>query len=213
MSEFDDQPPYLVGRRRRLLAVTIVLFVIPATIIFGMIWGLGLAKSIEPSDAFIAEPTIVVPPFTFYGHQGDTLTPAVMADKVYVLHFFDPTCGEPCEPRLRALRDVQYAISRFKHFRLLSISVNPVPDRNALWMFGRQHSNYTGWHFADGSAQDVTAVMDGVALSGRTFALGSPEEAVLVDRKGMVRGYYLPTDSSGYRQIIDDIVYLLLDKE
>jgi cytochrome oxidase Cu insertion factor (SCO1/SenC/PrrC family) len=206
--EFHDAP-YRKGRRWRLAAATFVLFVVPATIVGGIIWGMGLLKAIEPSERFLVDPGTPIGDFTLYSHQGDTLTRETFIGKVWIAHAWSPDCGEPCEPRLRAVRDVQYALSKYKHLRLLSLSLEPEQPVGELWTTGRRFSNYAGWHFAGGTAANVTTVMDGVGLSGRTFALGSPVEVALIDPSGRPRGWYAPTDSSGYRDLINDAVYLL----
>lgn len=200
---------FLKGRRWRLLGAGFVLFVVPATIILGVLWGTGLLKAIEPSAEFVAEPGPPIGAYYLYSHQGDSLTLDVFAGKVWIAHAWDPACGEPCAPRLRAIRDVQYALSKYKHLRMLSLALEPGISQQELWNVGRRYSNYTGWHFAGGTPANVTAVMDGVGLSGRTFALGSPTEVALIDGQGRPRGWYLPTDSAGYRNLINDAVYLL----
>jgi hypothetical protein len=205
----DLDGPYQKGRRLRLLAAAFILFVVPATIIGGLLWGTGLLRNVEPSPVFIAEPGPPIDGYFLYSHQGDTLTAAVLRDKIWIAHAWNPDCGEPCAPRLKAVRDVQYALSKYKHLRLISLALEPDMPQESLWTVGRRYSNYAGWHFAGGTPANVTQVMDGVGLSERTFTLGSPLEVALIDGQGRPRGWYTPTDSAGYSNLINDAVYLL----
>ncbi len=186
-----------------------MLFFIPLSLILGMMWGFGLLRAINPSPLFIEAPERSVPDFTVYSHQGDTLSPADLKDKVWIAHFLRPECGEPCLSRIRQVRDVQYSVSKFKHFRLLSFSLDPIADRNAMWAFGRKYSNYPGWHFVYQDTARMMQVMGQLGFSGRNFALGSPEEVAVIDGEGRVRGYYNPMDSAGYSNLVNDIVLLL----
>lgn len=200
---------YLKGRRRRLLAAAFVLFVVPGTIIMGLLWGTGLLKAVVPSPEFVQEPGAPLTDYYLYSHQGDTLTPEVLEGKIWIAQAWHPDCGEPCVPRQKAVRDVQYALSKYKHLRLISLSLEPNTPQQELWTIGRRYSNYAGWHFAGGTPANVTRVMDGIGLSERTFALGSPMEVALMDQQGRPRGWYQPSDSAGYRNLINDAVYLL----
>lgn len=197
------------GRIGRLIAATFVLFFVPLTLILGMIWGFGLLRAIEPSSAFIASPDRQVGDFTVYSHQGDTLTPETLREKIWIAHFIRPGTEELFETPLRAVRDVQYAVSKYKHFRVMTFALEPVADQNAMWLVGRRYSNYPSWHFVYGDTAQISRTMDELGLNGRTFANGCPQEVALLDFQGRVRGYYTPTDSAGYSQLVNDIVLLL----
>ncbi|MFT7589744.1 MAG: protein SCO1/2 [Limisphaerales bacterium] len=174
-----------------------------------MLWGMDLLKKIEKSSVFIDQPTLTKPSFTVYSHQSDTLTDEKLDDIVYVAHFFDPTCEEPCLPRLRAIRDAQYAVSKFKHFRILSHCQQPVENQNQIWSFARKISNFPSWQFVYTDTSEIADLITDYGLSERNFAWGSPEDVALIDMQGNVRGYYNPVDSSGFRNLVNDIVYLL----
>ncbi len=213
MADTDPEPyspvPYRKGRVWRLIAASLVLFVVPATLILGMMWGFGLLRAIEPSPVYLAEPTRSTGSFTVYSHQGDTLTEAVLRDKIWIAHFIRPGCEEPCIAQIRAVRDVQYAVSKYKHFRVLTFSLDPIADRNAMWAIGRKFSNYPSWHFVYGDTALIRQNMDEIGLAGRSFAFGRPDEVALLDFEGKVRGYYNPVDSVGYRDLVNDIVLML----
>ena len=209
LSDPDAVNPSTKGRVWRLLAATFVLFFVPLTLILGMIWGFGLLRAIKPSSVYIQQPSIHTGAFTVYSHQGDTLTDEVLKDKVWIAHFIQPSCEEPCVAQIRAIRDIQYAVSKYKHFRVMTFSMEPIADRNAMWAIGRKYSNYPSWHFVYGDTSVIRKNMDQLELSRRNFTLGRPDDVALIDFEGNVRGYYNPVDSAGYSNLVNDIVLLL----
>ncbi len=208
-SDPSQSVPFYKGRGWRLLAATFVLFFVPLTLILGMMWGFGLLRAIEASTVFQQNPDHKSGSFTVYSHQGDTLTEDVLLQKAWIAHFIRPSCEEPCLAQMRAVRDVQYAVSKYKHFRVMSFSLDPIADRNEMWAIGRKFSNYPSWHFAYGDTAEIQRNMDEIGLSGRSFSWGRPDEVALIDFEGNVRGYYNPVDSAGYRDLVNDIVLLL----
>jgi cytochrome oxidase Cu insertion factor (SCO1/SenC/PrrC family) len=212
-SNTTPSQPRFGGRVWRLIAATFVLFFVPLTLILGMFWGFGLLRAIKPSPDFIAEPDRRAGQFLVHSHQGDTLNNEVLLEKAWIAHFINPLCEEPCLPQIRAVRDIQYAVSKYKHFRVMTFSLEPMEDRNALWSLGRRFSNYPSWHFVAGDTAQLRVLMNSLGLAGRPEQFGRPDDVALVDFEGRVRGWYNPADSVGYSHLVNDIVLLLRHDE
>ena len=198
------------GRRLRFFGALFIMLGVPATLTWILFAGFGeLNQFDEPTANFLADP-IEAPVFdTLFAHRGDTLTPEILEKKAYIAHFWDSGCDVPCEPTLNGLAEVAYAVSKYKHFRILSHNTQP-SDISEMWQIARRQTNRPAWHFVWGDTAQMSRLADDYGLMERSFVFGNnPREVALIDREGMIRGYYDPSDSIGYLNLVHDIVHLL----
>jgi len=97
----------------------------------------------------------------------------------------------------------------------VSITVNPEFDSaHVLQKYAEKYkANTSKWHFLTGSRAQITE------LAVKSFKLGSIEEPVfhsskfaLVDRQGLIRGYYDGVQPGEVSQLFTDITVLLKEK-
>lgn len=145
-----------------------------------------------------------VPAFALTDQNGNAFGLEDLEDKVWVAKFFFTSCSGPCPIMSANMADIytQFAEEESVHF--VSVTVDPAtdtPERLAEYA-AVYDANPERWHFLTG---DLDIISD-LALEG--FKLGSPDNPVhhadrmiLVDRNGMIRGYYAGTEEEGLRRL------------
>ncbi|WP_046245839.1 SCO family protein [Hymenobacter terrenus] len=179
---------------------------------------LGFPQVVDrPGQAAPDTVPAVVPPFRLFNQDGQLVTNATFAGKVYVANFFFATCPSICPPMQHHLLTVFTRFAKEPRVSFLSHTIDPAHDSLPVLRDYAQRlgvPNATRWHFArtsrdtvftlarsymTGAQQDVNAP-GGFAHSG-TFAL--------VDPQGHIRGLYNGLDQAEVQRLIGDIPRLL----
>lgn len=162
-----------------------------------------------------------IPPFSLTDQDGKTVTQSVVAGKIYVASFFFTRCGTVC-PRLSSqLTRVQDIFRENPTVMFLSHSVDPEHDQPAeLKAYAQKYEAIPGkWYFLTGNKADIydlalhgyfLPVVDAGVKDGKpdeTFI--HSEKLVLVDKEGIVRGFYDGTDKNDVDRLILEIRVLL----
>lgn len=159
-----------------------------------------------------------IPPFSFLDQEGDTITEAIMSDKVVVADFFFTTCTSICIDMTKSLRTIQNFFLNDKDVMILSYTVNPEKDSvGQLKKYSVENDvNARMWHLLTGEKKNlydlarngylVTAVQgDG----GQSDFIHS-EKLVLVDKEKRIRGFYDGTNEKDVERLKKDIKTLLV---
>ena len=162
-----------------------------------------------------------IPPFSLIDQDGKRINQSVVKDKIYVASFFFTRCGTVC-PRISSqLTRVQDIFRNNANLVFLSHSVDPEHDRPAqLKAYALKYEAIPGkWYFLTGSKADIyTLAMRGYYLPVVDAGVkdGTPDETfihseklVLVDRQGIVRGFYDGTDKTDVDRLVLEIRVLL----
>lgn len=159
-----------------------------------------------------------VPDFQFADQQGDTVTRTLMLGKVTVVDFFFTTCQSICIDMTRNLKRVQETFIQDRDVLILSHTVDPETDSvGRLRMYSIEHDvNPKMWRLLTG---DKKKLYDQARYGYFITALqgdGGPndfihsEKLVLIDKEGLIRGYYDGTNDASVDQMIEDIKVLLV---
>jgi protein SCO1/2 len=160
-----------------------------------------------------------VPDFSLIERSGKALGLADLTGKVWVADFFYTSCPGPCPALQSRFTEVQKALGPLPDVRFVSISVDPEKDNTeVLKDYAKRFNAGPDWLFCTGERDTVyNLAHDGFKLP---IAGGTPEAGpvthttrlILIDRTGMVRGFYEGTTDEGVQNIVRDIRRLLAEK-
>jgi len=158
-----------------------------------------------------AAPTrITAPSFSLTDQVGRSFDSRILRGHVWIADFIFTSCAGSCPRMSEQMALLQKRLP--DAIQLLSITVDPKRDSPAvLAKYAHQYSaRGERWHFLTGPADDI----EKIAQKGFRLSVaegGSPEEPVthsvrfvLVDRAGVIRGYYDSTEPAQFEQLIRD---------
>jgi protein SCO1 len=152
-----------------------------------------------------------VPDFSLIDQTGDAVTLAELKGKVWIADFIFTNCGGTCPMMTDKMRKLQNVVPQ--EIRMVSFSVDPDRDTSKVLAAyaAEQGATRDRWLFLTGNKQ---ALYD-LCLKGFKLPLdeatGTPAEPithstrfVLVDREGMIRGYYSATEEEDLKRLSAD---------
>jgi protein SCO1/2 len=162
-----------------------------------------------------------IPPFQLVDQNGDTVNQSVVKGKLYVADFFFTRCGTICPKISSQLTRVQDIFRDNATVKFLSFSVDPEHDSPAkLKEYAQRYDAIPDkWYFLTGKKADIyNLAMTGFYLPAVDVGVkaGKPDETfihseklVLVDKEGIVRGFYDGTDKEDVDRLVLEIRVLL----
>ena len=150
-----------------------------------------------------------VPEFTLTSQTGEAFhSREELAGKVWIAEFFFTSCTGPC-PRMNArMRRLQSDLADVEDLRLVSFTVDPERDTpEALADYARKFQAESGrWWFLTGPMEELDRLCRETFLLGEVKGnLDHSTRFVLVDREGVIRGYYLSGDSEAMERLERDV--------
>lgn len=164
-----------------------------------------------------------IPAFNLINEKGQKFSSSSLKGKIYVASFFFTRCGTICPKITGQLSRVQDTFNKDPDLKLISISVDPAFDHpeklqayakrfdanEGQWTFltGEKKVIYplilTGFHvpLADASEYDAA-----IKNPNETFI--HSERLVLVDKEGVIRGFYVGTDKKEVDRLLVEIKVL-----
>ncbi|AQG82088.1 SCO family protein [Spirosoma montaniterrae] len=162
-----------------------------------------------------------IPPFKLIDQNSDTVGQSLVEGKIYVASFFFTRCGTICPKISSQLTRVQSIFQKNPDILFLSHTVDPEHDRpEQLMAYAKRYEAIPGkWYFLTGTKTDIYELaMHGYFLPVVDAGLkeGKPDETfihseklVLVDKDGIVRGFYDGTDKKDVDRLVLEIRVLL----
>ena len=171
------------------------------------------AKHAEPPPGKIKP----LPDFELTERSGKTVRLADLKGKVWIADFMYTTCPGPCPMMSSRLSALQNTLLQHDDVRFVSISTNPAIDTpEVLRGYAEKfHASPDKWLFLTG---DKTAIYD---LGNKGFLLSVAEQRggeepvvhstrlALVDKSGVIRGYYDTEGEGSAEKLIRDVTTLL----
>lgn len=159
--------------------------------------------------------------FAFTNQNGEIVTHNNFADKIYVADFFFTTCPTICPIMQDNMVILQEAFKNDDRVMLLSHTVTPDIDSVPVL---KQYALDKGvldhkWHLVTGDKRDIYYIARKSYLAvktddeGELYDMVHTENFILVDEKRRVRGFYDGTSSEDVARLIEDIKWLLTQKE
>ena len=183
-----------------------------AVLLFGIFTGITFkAELTRPRLPVLGQ----VRPFTLIDAEGQGFHSDQLANKVWVANFFFTTCANICPIMSRNMASLSRSFDQIRDIRFVSVSVNPEQDSpEALKSYAQKlRKGKDNWFFLTGTRQEITDV------AVNNFKLGDIHEPIfhssyfaLVDKGGMIRGYYDGTNLTDINRLFKDIAVLLKEK-
>lgn len=188
----------------------------------------GLAKD---AASFAVQSTTIgapakrraVPEFSLVERSGKKVTLANLSGKVWIADFIYTTCIDTCPFQTADMARLQDRWRDQAGLRLVSFSVDPEHDTPKVLSryAARFKADPRRWLFLTGDRAAVSdLVEDGFhlaaapvssATSNAGLILHSPR-FVLIDREGLIRGYYDNRDRAAMQRLHNDVTALLENK-
>lgn len=184
-----------------------------------------MAKRLNPrwNEAEMDTVFQTIPDFSLIDESGKTFSAKSLKGKIYVASFFFTRCGTICPKITSQLSRVQDTFLGDPEVQFLSISVDPKfdqPDKLATYA-KRFDANKSQWHFLTGEKKMIyPLVLKGFHVpladaSEYDAAIKNPDETfihserlVLVDKEGIIRGFYDGTDKKEVDRLLVEIKVL-----
>lgn len=150
-----------------------------------------------------------IPAFTLMSQTGVEFdSRKQLAGKVWVADFIFTNCQGPC-PRMSAyMQRIQERVKDLPDVRLVSFTVDPDRDTpEVLAEYGRRfQADPERWYLLTGPKETLQKLnRDAFLLGDINPSLEHSTRFVLVDRQGVVRGYYLSSDPQEIDKLVADL--------
>ena len=184
-----------------------------------------MAKRLNPrwNEAEMDTVFQTIPDFTLIDEAGKSFSAKTLKGKIYVASFFFTRCTTICPKITTQLSRVQDTFYQDPEVQLLSISVDPKFDEpSKLAAYAKRFdANSKQWHFLTGEKKVIyPLVLKGFHVpladaSEYDAAIKNPDETfihserlVLVDKEGIIRGFYDGTDKKEVDRLLVEIKVL-----
>ena len=164
-----------------------------------------------------------IPAFNLVNEKGQSFSSSSLKGKIYVASFFFTRCGAICPKITGQLSRVQDTFSQDPNVKLISISVDPAFDHpEKLQSYAKRFDANEGqWTFLTGEKKIIyPLILKGFHVpladaSEYDAAIKNPDETfihserlVLVDKEGVIRGFYVGTDKKEVDRLLVEIKVL-----
>jgi protein SCO1/2 len=190
-----------------------------------VIWSAGCGKKEDEAFEVLRSPEPVerlkrhwvLPEFELTERTGKGVRLADFLGKVWVTDFFYTSCPGPCPMLTSRLSELHKATAGMNGVLLASITAQPEKDTpEVLAKYASRFGADERWLFLTGSKPAIYELANSGFKLGLSEQGGTVEEPVthssklcLVDKNGMVRGFYEGLTPESTRQILEDIRVLL----
>ena len=158
-----------------------------------------------------------LPDFTLVGADGGSVGNHDLRGRVWIANFIFTSCPSFCPRLTQQMARVQQRLGAESDILLVSISVDPRTDTpDVLRAYAdRYGADRDRWQFLTGSRADVYELVRSgfrLAVTERSAeeaadgegAIAHSDRFVLVDRDGVIRGYYRGTEDDSVEQLLAD---------
>ncbi|MGJ8738652.1 SCO family protein [Zobellia laminariae] len=155
--------------------------------------------------------------FSLTNQNGETITQANYADKIYIADFFFTTCPTICPIMTKNMVSIQERIKDFDDVMLLSHSVTPEIDSVAqLKKYAVEKGvDDSKWNLVTGDKKQIYELARKSYLAVKDDGDGGPfdmihtENFILVDKKKRIRGFYDGTNEEEIEKLMGDLKILM----
>ncbi len=158
-----------------------------------------------------------VPPFQLTDQNGQPFGSKQLRGKIWMADFIYTTCPGPCPMISSRMSETQKPL-RDTDVKLVSFSVDPAHDTPAVLRgYAEKLQAQPGrWEFLTGNKDTIYRLSrDGFKLAVGAEDNGQPihsTRVILVDRQGIIRGYYDATAADAVTRLLADTNHLLREQ-
>ena len=135
--------------------------------------------------------------------------------KVWIANFFSTNCLDDCQQMTKRMADLSRTFEQIPEIRLASITLTPNIDTPpVLTNYSKQLVIGKGnWFFLTGSAEEINKLAyDQLKIDRLAPDKNYSSQITLVDRSGLIRGYYDGSRQESINQLFIDASRLLKDR-
>lgn len=193
---------------KRQMAVIYLAAMLTVAFACGATW-LEIKPPVKPLEQLHG-----LPEFALTNQDGQRVTLDEMKGKVWLADFVYTTCPGPCPIISAHMSRLQRQLPADANARIVSFSTDPDNDTPAvLKEYAKRFNATERWTFLTGPKSEVYDLIQ----HGFLLPIGAPDgthivhstRIMLVDKAGVVRGFYDGTTGDGDGQIIADMERLL----
>ncbi len=179
-------------------------------------------QMVQPSGKMVRDTAYhTIPDFALTDQDGKPFNRQSIQGKIHIADFFFTRCGTICPKLSSQLNRVQDIFRQNDQIVLISYSVDPEYDTSEyLRAYAKRFEAIPGkWTFLTGSKAEIyrliqkayfLPVMDaGVSNGDPDETFSHSEKVVLVDKEGIIRGYYDGTDKEDIDRLVLETRVLL----
>jgi protein SCO1/2 len=160
-----------------------------------------------------------VPPFQLVNQSGQVFGSADLTGRIWIADFIYTTCPGPCPMISTRMSELQKPLEK-TDVHLVSFSVDPDRDTPEVLRGYAEKLNAQPqrWDFLTGSRSAIYNLSRNgfkLAVSDGSDAEGIPVHSsrmILVDRSGIIRGYYDATEADAITKLLADTNHLLREQ-
>lgn len=160
-----------------------------------------------------------VPDFQLVNQNGQAFGSANLRGKVWIADFIYSTCPGPCPMISTRMSELQKPLAK-TDVQLVSFSVDPEKDTPEVLRSYAEHldAESARWNFLTGPKSSIySLIRDGFKLAVVDAGVASPElvhstRIALVDRRGVIRGYYDVLEADAVTKLLADTSHLLREQ-
>jgi protein SCO1/2 len=158
-----------------------------------------------------------VPPFELTDQNEQAFGSKELRGKIWIADFIYTTCPGPCPMISSRMSETQKPL-RETDVKLVSFSVDPQHDTPEVLRgyAGRLNAQPGRWEFLTGDKATIFRLsQDGFKLATADGGAAGPIHStriILVDRRGVIRGYYNASDADAVTRLLADTSHLLRDQ-
>lgn len=201
----------------RSVAWKLTLLLIPLLTAAGLFWLRHLQMQKLGSRTIDSYGT--VPSFELTNQDGARFGSANLRGKIWIADFIYSTCPGPCPMISTRMGELQKPL-RQTDVQLVSFTVDPDKDTPAVLKTyaDKLNADASRWNFLTGPKSAIYRLTrDGfkLAVADRGDSGSEPVHStrvVLVDRHGMIRGYYDATEADAVTKLLADTNHLLREQ-
>ena len=155
----------------------------------------------------------IVPPFQLIDQNNQPFGSAQLLGKIWIADFIYTTCPGPCPMISSRMSEMQKPLEK-TDVQLVSFSVDPEKDTpEVLRTYAEKlHARDERWKFLTGDRATIYNLsQNGFKLAATNDASGIPlhsSRLILVDRSGVIRGYYDATSPDAVTKVLADASHL-----
>jgi len=157
-----------------------------------------------------------IPEFSLLNNTGDSLLREDLKGQFMVVDFFFTRCPTICPQMSSSMYEVQEKFEKIDDVKLLSVSIDSEYDRpDVLSRYARKYdANPDKWYFLTGDKNKIhNLASEGFKLSAVQesdgIAITHSDRLVLIDKEGIIRGYYHGTDDDEVDKLIVELRMLI----
>jgi protein SCO1/2 len=214
MNSAADLAPVRAPNSWRALAWKLSLFLTPLFIAAGLFFlrqveVARLASHQLPDDG-------MVPMFRLVNQDNQSFGTEQLRGKIWIADFVYTSCPGPCPMISSRMSELQKPL-RDSDVALVTFSVDPQHDTPPVLRdyATKLEANLQRWNFLTGDKESIfRLIRDGFKLATVDNPQGPIHSTrmVLVDRRGMIRGYYDALEADAVTRLLADTHHLLQDQ-